>query len=567
MKANDSQLSAQLKTALARVYPDNDNNPLCGAIMERCRYWARPNYAATHIDEKTAYMITYGNSFQQNSEPTLAVLHRFVRRHLKNVISDVHLLPMFPWTSDDGFSVTDYRKIDPQLGDWSHIAALAQDADLMFDCVINHISQHSDWFQAFLRGEPQYQNFFITADPQGDFHQVTRPRTLPLLTPFVKHNGEKLHIWTTFSADQIDLNFREPAVLLESIDILLEYAARGGRSIRLDAIGFIWKEQGTCCIHLPQVHQIIQIWRMILDEVFPGCRLITETNVPHAENISYFGEGNEAQMVYQFPLPPLTLHAFLRGNVHWLRNWAQSLEQQVLPDNVTFFNFLASHDGIGLRPTENLLDDAEREFIVSEVLRKQGLVSWKTNPDGSQSPYELNINFLTAISETEHSVVEKTACTTAAHAILLAFKGVPALYYHSLLGSENDLAAAEQTGINRRINREKLFLEELEQNLADEQSLPSRVFHSLRGMLQIRRQHSAFSPKADQRVLNVNNAIFAIERCHPVTGEILTCVVNVKNEPQPLTLDIEGTDLLSKTAFIGQCVMKGWQVMWIKHTK
>ncbi|AYN30410.1 sugar phosphorylase [Buttiauxella sp. 3AFRM03] len=535
--------------------------------MERCRHWALPDYAATPVDEKTAYMITYGDAFQHNSEPTLTVLHHFVRRHLKNVISDVHLLPMYPWTSDDGFSVTDYRKIDPQLGDWSHIAALAQDADLMFDCVINHISQHSAWFQGFLRGEPQYQNFFIAADPQGDYHQVTRPRTLPLLTPFVKHNGEKLHIWTTFSADQIDLNFREPAVLLESIDILLEYAARGGRSIRLDAIGFIWKEPASCCIHLPQVHQIIQIWRMILDEVFPCCRLITETNVPHAENISYFGDGNEAQMVYQFPLPPLTLHAFLRGNVRWLRDWAQSLETQPLPENVTFFNFLASHDGIGLRPTEDLLEDAEREFIVSEVLRKQGLVSWKNNPDGSQSPYELNINFLSALSEPWHSVAEKTACTTAAHAILLTLRGVPAIYYHSLLGSENDLAAAEQSGINRRINRKKLPLAIVEQNLADTTSLSSCVFNSLRQLLSIRRLHSAFSPFANQHVLTLNDALFAVERHHPISGETLTCVVNVRNDTQPLMLNISGIDLLSNTPFSGNCTLKGWQVMWIQHTK
>ncbi|GAM75122.1 sucrose phosphorylase [Vibrio ishigakensis] len=246
-----------------------------------------PNYA-DWVDESTAYLITYGDSFRQEGEPTLCTMKRFADKYLANAISNIHILPMFSYTSDDGFSVVDYRKVDPELGDWNELNALSENFDLMYDCVINHISKSSDWFQRFLAGDEAYQDYFVESDPSLDYSSVTRPRALPLLTPFTKASGETTHVWTTFSDDQIDINFKSPKVLLESIDILLMYAANGGRSIRLDAIGFIWKVLNSSCIHLPEAHEIIKLWRIILDEVMPGTLIITETNVPHKENISYF---------------------------------------------------------------------------------------------------------------------------------------------------------------------------------------------------------------------------------------------------------------------------------------
>jgi sucrose phosphorylase len=319
---------------------------------------------------------------------------------LANVGGGIHILPFYPWTSDDGFSVTDYRKVDSNLGEWKDITSMQNNFRLMFDGVINHISAESEWFKGFLRDDPPYRDYFITVDGDPDLSQVVRPRALPLLTSFNTPSGEK-RVWTTFSADQIDLNFKNPEVLFEILDIMLMYIERGATYIRLDAIAYLWKEIGTTCIHLPQTHHLIQLMRCVLDEVAPHVHLITETNVPHADNISYFGDGtNEAQLVYNFALPPLTLHTFHTGNAQVLSNWAKTL---TLPsDKTTFFNFLASHDGVGLNPARGILSNEEIDALVNKTLAHGGLVSYKNNSDGSQSPYEMNVNYFDALSPLFH---------------------------------------------------------------------------------------------------------------------------------------------------------------------
>lgn len=558
-------LRDKIRPIIQELYPQQQSDILVDQILECAATWSSHKTHYLPLSQNTAYLITYGDAISAPENSPLQALHTFSRRYLQGTLSDIHLLPMFPYSSDDGFSVIDYYQVNPELGSWTDIQSLSADFSLMFDCVINHISQHSQWFIEYLKGNNDYQDFFITTHEHDDYRHVVRPRTSPLMSSFTQQDGQPVKVWTTFSEDQIDLNFKSPKVLLESINILFSYAAHGATSIRLDAIGFIWKEPGTSCIHLPQAHQIIRLWRILLDAVFSGCRIITETNVPHQENISYFGNGDEAHMVYQFPLPPLTLHTFLRGNACKLRQWSASLDNEKLPDGATFFNFLASHDGIGLRPTEDLLEDAEREFLVSETLRKNGKVSWKNNSDGTTSPYELNINFLSALSEPGDNNQTKAAKTTAAHAILLSLKGVPAIYYHSLLGSENDLQGLAQTGINRRINREKLTLSEIESSLNHPDTLRNMVFGQLKNLLQIRKQHPAFSPLAQQTTLLLPDALFGVERYDRHSGEKVTCVVNVSAEFQQLSLDVRGECLISGNSFNGELTLAPWQVVWIKH--
>jgi sucrose phosphorylase len=347
--------------------------------------------------EGDAILITYGDQFRAPGEAPLRTLADFARRHLGGLISTIHILPFYPYSSDDGFSVVDYRAVDPALGSWNDVRRIGQDFRLMFDAVINHVSAGSAWFQAFLRGDPAYRDYFIVVAGGPDLSQVVRPRALPLLSRFATPTGEQA-VWTTFSDDQMDLNYANPDVLLEISDLLLDYAARGAEFIRLDAIAYLWKEIGSPCIHLPQTHRVIQLWRAMFDAVAPHVMLITETNVPHVENISYFGDGaNEAQLVYNFALPPLALDAFHTGSARVLSAWAGSLS---LPsDRVTFFNFLASHDGIGLNPARGILPEAAIEALVARAVAHGGQVSYKHNADGTQSPYELNVNYFDALSD------------------------------------------------------------------------------------------------------------------------------------------------------------------------
>ncbi|EGU35306.1 sucrose phosphorylase related protein [Vibrio sp. N418] len=564
----------QIYTKVAALYCDENGDKAQAesitedilALIEKWRGSA-PQYPQW-VDQTTSYLITYGDSFRRQGEPTLQTMKCFADKYLKDAISNIHILPMFPYTSDDGFSVVDYRKVDENLGDWTELNALADNFDLMYDCVINHISKSSEWFQRFLAGDEAYQDYFVVSDPALDYSSVTRPRALPLLTPFTKASGETAHVWTTFSDDQIDINFRSPKVLLESIDILLMYAANGGRSVRLDAIGFIWKVLNTSCIHLPEAHEIIKLWRIVLDEVMPGSLLITETNVPHKENISYFGDGDEAHMVYQFPLPPLTLHAFLCQDSQVLTEWAKGLTAEAMAllqegRKTTYFNFLASHDGIGVRPTEGILSNDDRQMMCEQVERKGGRVNYKNNGDGTQSPYELNINYLSAITEPEDDVATKADKFLAAQAILLSFVGVPAVYYHSLLGSENDVQGMVESGINRRINREKFELEKLEAELAESGSLRNRIYTEMVRLLALRKQQTAFAPTSMQQVLELSPQLFALQRGEG--EESIRFVVNLSATAQEVSLLAGGRDLISGHVFAAQFTLNPYQFVWLAN--
>ena len=419
------------------------------------------------LSERDSILITYADQVQEPGRAPLASLAEFCAKYLDGAVSGVHILPFFPWSSDDGFSVIDYKKVAPQYGDWSDVRGLGQEFRLMFDAVINHASAEGGWFQSYLQGEPAYKDHFIEVRGNPDLSAVVRPRALPLLTKFDTPHGSRM-LWTTFSADQVDLNYHNPRVLLDVLDILLFYASQGAEFIRLDAIAYLWKEVGTSCINLPQTHWVVQLLRAVLDEIAPHVMLITETNVPNLENLSYFGDGsNEAQLVYNFPLPPLVLHALQTGEAGVLSKWASGLE---LPsDKVTFLNFLASHDGIGLNPVRGILRESEIVALAQRVQASGGFVSNKTNANGSVSPYELNINYFDALNAAEEAVDLRVQIDrfVTAHAILLAFMGVPAIYFHSLFGSQGWLEGVKQTGKSRSINREKLQRDELERELGD----------------------------------------------------------------------------------------------------
>ncbi len=519
-------------------------------------------------------LITYGDQLHDADQPPLRTLAEFCDTHLRGVVDGIHLLPFYPYSSDDGFSVIDYQAVNPTLGTWADVARVGKHFHLMFDGVINHISAQSEWFAAFLHDDAKYCDYFIVVDGNPDLSQVVRPRALPLLTEFTTPSGVK-RVWTTFSADQIDLNYANPAVLLDIIDVLLFYVAQGAELIRLDAIAYLWKEIGTSCLHLPQTHRVIQLLRAILDEVAPQVLLITETNVPHQDNLSYFGDGrNEAQLIYNFALPPLTLHTFHTGNAAALTQWAASLERPFRfskPEESgrTFFNFLASHDGIGLNPARGILRDDEITALVDRVVAHGGRVSYKRNPDGSTTPYELNINYFDALSDpnSNEPLSLQIDRFVAAHAIMLALSGVPGLYFHSLFGSRGWPEGVALTGQNRTINRQKFDRAKVERELRDPQARRHQVFERLKHLLQIRSASSAFHPQSEQRVLKMSDSVFAIERTS--AAEQVLCLHNVTAQTIQLTDEWQAaTDLVKAQKTTGRTVtLAPYQVLWLRRDR
>jgi glycosidase len=480
-----------------------------------------------------AVLITYGDSLQRDAEAPLRTLGAFARSHLGGIFSAIHILPFFPYSSDDGFAVTDFTAVDPALGDWKDIQALGADFQLMFDFVLNHISARSAWFRNYLEGRPGYADLAMETDPALDLSAVVRPRALPLLTEFQKADGRRVHLWTTFSADQVDLNYRSLDVLERMVALLLFYVRQGMRYVRMDAVAYLWKAIGTPCVHRPQTHAMVQLFRGILDCVAPDTQIITETNVPHAENVSYFGDGrNEAQMVYNFTLPPLLLHTFLSQDATALTHWARSLTSP--GPGATFFNFTASHDGIGVRPLEGILSPRERDALVTAVRRRGGHISNRRHVNGMESPYELNITYLDALTPSGRGGTRAHAARfLASQAIQYALPGVPATYIHSLLGSRNWSAGVQASGRARTINRQKLSLEAVLSDLENPGSLRAQIFHPYRRLIGLRRRQPAFHPHAGCTVLELSPRAFVIRR--EAADQTLWALTNVS--PRPLVHD------------------------------
>jgi sucrose phosphorylase len=540
------------KLALERLAPVIDQFP------------AAPGTKKEFFSQEDIVLITYGDTLGKSGQTPLATLHEFAAKYLKGAISTVHFLPFFPYSSDDGFSVSDFFAINPELGTWEDVKAIGNDFELMFDYVVNHFSSRSQWFANYLADEPGYEDFAINVDPTTDLSMVTRPRSLPLLSEYEKQNGQKVNLWTTFSADQIDFNFKSLDVMTRMVEVLLFYVRNGAMVLRQDAIAYLWKEIGTSCIHLTQTHDMVKLFRAILDLVAPDVMIITETNVPHDENISYFGTGrDEAQMVYNFTLPPLLFYSFVSEDCKILTDWAAGL--QLESPNNTFFNFTASHDGIGVRPLEGILPSTELEKLIDVVKSNDGQVSYKRNPDGSDSPYELNITYIDAILASRDS--KNADRFLASQSIQYALPGVPATYIHSLLGSRNWTEGVQQTGRARTVNREKLQIDQVLSELSDPASFRSRVFYPYLDLIKLRRAQKAFHPNAGFEILEIDPKVFAIKRyCEDQTIYALTNISSAEANVSLAGAESAGrmTDLFSADTIDSKSLtLKPYQYTWL----
>lgn len=505
---------------------------------------AEANYDPDNrFTEKDVILITYGDLLRGEEPSPLITLGKFCDTYLEGTINTVHILPFFPYSSDRGFSIIDFNTVDPKLGTWDDIRELGRHYRLMFDGVINHVSAKSHWFQEFLNGNPYYKKFFITFDSPDDLTEeqrrlIFRPRTSDILVKFDTINGPT-YVWATFSADQIDLNYKNPDVLMRVLEVLLLYVRHGASIIRLDAVTFLWAEPGTRCIHLEQTHEIVKLFRDILDAVAPRVALITETNVPHEENISYFGNGSdEAQMVYNFALPPLVLHTFYAEDATTLSRWAVGLETN--SPTTTFFNFLDSHDGIGLMAVKNILNRKELDNIVQKTLDHGGFISYKTGSDGREEPYEANITWFSALcddDEDQGDLAFQVKRFVASRCIALVLPGVPGIYLHSLIGSKNDVEAVLKTDSKRDINRTVIDAGLITEALEDPLSKISRISRELGRLVAIRARKRAFHPNGRQQILHLVPEVFAVLRLSPEHDQFILALINVANKVCHLEID------------------------------
>ncbi|KZY77385.1 alpha-amylase, partial [Oleiphilus sp. HI0069] len=434
-----------------------------------------------------------------------------------------------------------FSSVNEALGDWPDIQDIASHYKLMSDLVINHCSSRSVWFQNFIKAEGPGHDYFFTEDPETDLSAVVRPRTSPLLRKTETPYGTQ-HVWCTFSHDQVDFDFRNPRVLLQFIKIIRHYLDMGVRVFRLDAIAFLWKRAGTSSINLEETHNVVRLLRLLIEHAQPDAIIITETNIPNRENLSYFGNANEAHCVYNFALPPLLLNTLISGNCHHLKLWLMSMPPA--QHGTCYFNFIASHDGIGLRPIEGILNEDEVQNLVETMQSFGGQISWRAldSVDGrntetpSRKPYEINISLFDALQGTTEGKdqfgIERFLC---AHTIMFGLEGIPGIYVHSLLATQNDYKRMENTGHNRSINRHQWDYTDLTTQL-NENTHHQRVFSEIKRLLKIRQQHAAFHPNAVQFTLHLGDKIFAYWRQSPDRKQSIFCISNISKESQQLAI-------------------------------
>jgi len=536
-------------------------------------------------DEQDIVLIAYGDSIIKHDgtefavanpiEAPLKTLHRFIKEQCDMQINALHILPFYPYSSDEGFAVMNYVQVNESLGDWKDIKRIAKDVKLMADLVINHCSSRSVWFENFLNDLHPGKDYFKTASLSDDLSQVVRPRTSSLLNTVTTPSGEK-HVWCTFSHDQVDFDFSNPEVLKEFVGIIRHYLDNGVRLFRLDAVAFLWKQLNTSCINLPQTHEAVRLMRTLIEHVEPSVVIITETNIPNQENLSYFGNANEAHAIYNFALPPLLLHTLLSGDSSALKHWMMSMPPA--QNGTAYFNFIASHDGIGLRPIEGLLQPTEVASLVSTTMQFGGRVSMRTSNDGTHTPYELNIALFDAMQGTHNGPdkfgFERFMC---AHAIMFALEGIPGLYIHSLLATTNDYERFENSQHNRAINRHRWQESKLLAAIGEKYSHHHKVFTSIKNLLGVRKKQRAFHPNATQFTLHLSGGLFGFWRQSIDRRQSIFCVFNISDKPQTLLLaDLnlintqQWFDLVSgKTIEEGQLTieLEPYQCVWLSNIK
>ena len=568
------KVNSHLKIIYQNILPDEEINNLTDQIFEIAPQ-VKNDDRSENWNENDIFLISYGDSIVSAKDKKLKTLKKFVDEFIKPHFNNIHILPFFPFSSDNGFSIIDYKKVRDDLGSWEDISLLSKDYRVMADIVINHASKQSEYFQKFVRGNYEYKDFFISLDKDEGFEEVDRPRSSNLFQE-IEISNQKKYLWCTFSHDQIDLNFKNPRVLLFFIKLIYLYLKHGIKVFRLDAVAFLWKEKSTNCLNLPQTHEVVKLIRTILDHYNQNTLLITETNLPNLENLSYFGNGDEANAIYNFTLPPLLLWTLLMGDSTALRKWSMSMPPA--KEHTTYFNFIASHDGIGLRPTENILTDQERGTLIDIIKEFGGVISNRKKPDGTETVYELNIALLDAMKGTfkgiDHMQVERYI---ACHAIMLSLEGIPAFYIHSVLGTTNDYELMKKNSQNRSINRKSWDINEIKNKLLDDKSINNQVYKSIINLIKIRKKQPAFHPNAIQFTFNLGKNFFGIWRQSLDKKQSIFSVTNVTNIFQYLDLTelnlIESEkwwDLISSKDIDdikSTIALKAYQTVWISNLK
>ena len=522
-----------------------------------------------NISEKTSLVISYGDNIYSSQSSSMKIFQKFFQKNLEKLFDTIHFLPFYPSSSDSGFAVKDHYQIDKKIGNWSDLKKISKSKKIMADVVINHASARGLWFKNFLKRKKPGKDYFLTVNSKFNTSKVVRPRDHKLLKK-IKIFEKNDYLWRTFSPDQIDLNFKNPSVLLRFIKIIIYLINNGVTIFRLDAIAYLWKQNGTKCINLSQTHEIIKLLRVVTSLLNVQTLIITETNLPEKENLSYFGKNNEANWVYNFSLPPLLIHAFLFENSSYLNQWSRKLPST--KHGNCYLNFIASHDGIGIRPTEGILNEKTLGSFLKRLKKNGSKFSYRKVQNKSKKVYEANITVFDALRKSDFDpkglfFLERYI---SAHAIMISFEGIPAVYFNSLFGKSNDEAKYIITGNNRDVNRYKWNFNNITTKLRDKKSKQSIFYRNIGALLEIKRKQKAFHPNASRININLGPKIFCFKRISKDKKQSIICMTNLSSKIQTPNFKKTGSyrDLLNSNLKFREgnsLILKPFQTVWLTN--
>ncbi len=534
---NQKKISSILRNIYKPSLNEKDIDHLKDQIIQIIKKFNQNNSKKKlTISEKTSLVICYGDNINSNQKSSIQVFQNFFKKNLNKYFNAIHFLPFYPSSSDSGFAVKDHYKIEKRIGNWSDIKKISKSNQVMADIVINHASARGLWFKNFLKKKRPGKDYFLTVNSKFNTSKVVRPRDHKLLKKidiFKKSD----YLWRTFSADQIDLDFSNPSVLLRFIKIMIHLVNNGVTIFRLDAIAYLWKKNGTNCINLNQTHEIVKLFRLITNLLNVETIIITETNLPEKENLSYFGKNDEANWIYNFTLPPLLIHAFLFENSSYLNKWSKNLPNAKFQNS--YLNFIASHDGIGMRPTEGILNKRSLNNFLKRLKKNGSKFSYRKVQNKSRKVYEANITVFDALKKSDFDPNGKFFLEryVAAHAIMISFEGIPAIYFNSLFGKANDEAKYVITGNNRDVNRYKWNHKNITKKLSEKASKQSIFYQSLGKLLEIKRKQKAFHPNAKRLDINLGSKLFCFKRISLDKKQSIISITNCSSVNQYPKLD------------------------------
>ena len=571
IQKDQKKIRSVLENIYKLILPKKDINYFKDEIIQIIKNFNKKNpKKKIIISEKTSLIICYGDAVYSNEKSSIKVFQSFFQKNLKKYFDTIHFLPFYPSSSDSGFAVKDHYKIEKRIGNWSDLKRISKYNNIMADIVINHSSARGLWFKNFLKRKKPGKDYFLTVNSKFNTSKVVRPRDHKLLKR-IKIFDKSDYLWRTFSPDQIDLNFKNPSVLLRFIKIMIHLINNGITIFRLDAIAYLWKENGTKCINLRQTHEIIKLLRIISNYLNVETVIITETNLPEKENLSYFGNNDEANWIYNFSLPPLLIHALLFENNSYLNKWSKNLPVTKLGNN--YLNFIASHDGIGIRPTEGILNNKSLNNFLKRLKKNGSKFSYRKVHNKSKKVYEANITVFDALKKSDYDPKGKFFLEryVAAHAIMISFEGIPAIYFNSLFGKSNDEAKYIITGNNRDVNRYKWNYKNIKRKLSDNKTKQSIFYSNITNLLSIRRKQKAFHPNGKRHNINLGSKLFSFKRVSVDKKQSIICITNLSSKNQTAKLKKEllnYRDLLNlKTKFKDKnlLTLKPFQTVWLSN--